>query len=163
MSTSSKKPLTMSRSASSVGTPRLSPDGTRVAWTSWKEGAAEVFAADADGGPPRGHHRLLVPAENRARTPEVVDLGGRCVLPGFTDSHVHFPTWSLSQRDVQLEGLSGLAEALDRIRRHPRHGDWVRGTGWPPPHPDHQPPQDGPHDTPAADYERAGLAKPARA
>ena len=36
-----------------VGTPRLSPDGTRVAWTSWREGAAEVFAADADGGSAR--------------------------------------------------------------------------------------------------------------
>jgi tricorn protease len=33
--------------------PRLSPDGTRVAWTSWREGAAEVFAADADGGAAR--------------------------------------------------------------------------------------------------------------
>ena len=33
-----------------------------------------------------------------------MDLGGRCVLPGFTDSHVHFPTWSLSQHDVRLEG-----------------------------------------------------------
>ena len=36
-----------------VGTPRLSPDGARVAWTSWREGAAEVFAADADGGSAR--------------------------------------------------------------------------------------------------------------
>jgi len=68
--------------------------------------------------------------ETELPTPEVVDLGGRCVLPGFTDSHVHFPTWSLSQRDVQLEGVSGLAEALDRVRQHPRHGDWIRGTGW---------------------------------
>lgn len=36
-----------------VGTPRLSPDGSRVAWTSWREGAAEVFVADADGGAAR--------------------------------------------------------------------------------------------------------------
>lgn len=36
-----------------VGTPRLSPDGSRVAWTSYREGAAEVFAADADGGAAR--------------------------------------------------------------------------------------------------------------
>ena len=32
--------------------------------------------------------------ETALATPEVVDLGGRCVLPGFTDSHVHFPTWA---------------------------------------------------------------------
>jgi predicted amidohydrolase YtcJ len=31
--------------------------------------------------------------ETALASPEVVDLGGRCVLPGFTDSHVHFPTW----------------------------------------------------------------------
>jgi predicted amidohydrolase YtcJ len=71
-----------------------------------------------------GTHEAALP------TPEIVDLGGRCVLPGFTDSHVHFPTWSLSQRDVKLEGVSGLDEALDRVRGHPPHGDWIRGTGW---------------------------------
>ena len=36
-----------------------------------------------------GVHETALP------TPDVVDLGGRCVVPGFTDSHVHFPTWSL--------------------------------------------------------------------
>jgi hypothetical protein len=71
-----------------------------------------------------GTHETALPS------PEVVDLGGRCALPGFTDSHVHFPTWSLSQRDVGLEGVSGLAEALERVRGHPRRGTWIRGTGW---------------------------------
>jgi hypothetical protein len=68
--------------------------------------------------------------ESALPTPDVVDLGGRCVVPGFTDSHVHFPTWSLAQRDVRLEGVSGLAEGLERVRAHPRHGTWIRGTGW---------------------------------
>jgi tricorn protease len=36
-----------------AGNPRLSPDGERVAWTSWREGAPEVFVADADGGSAR--------------------------------------------------------------------------------------------------------------
>ncbi len=71
-----------------------------------------------------GAHETALP------TPDVVDLGGRCVLPGFTDSHVHFPTWSLSQHDVRLEGVSGLGEALERVRTHPRRGSWIRGTGW---------------------------------
>jgi predicted amidohydrolase YtcJ len=51
------------------------------------------------------------------------------VLPAFTDSHVHFPTWSLSQDDVQLDGVASLAEALERVRGA-RGGRWVRGTGW---------------------------------
>ena len=71
-----------------------------------------------------GTHETALP------TPDVVDLRGRCVVPGFTDSHVHFPTWSLAQRDVRLEDVSGLAEALDRVRGAPRHGTWIRGTGW---------------------------------
>jgi predicted amidohydrolase YtcJ len=68
--------------------------------------------------------------ESALPTPDVVDLGGRCVVPGFTDSHVHFPTWSLAQHHVRLEGVSGLEEALERVRSHPRQGSWIRGTGW---------------------------------
>jgi predicted amidohydrolase YtcJ len=71
-----------------------------------------------------GTHETALP------TPEIVNLGGRCVLPGFTDSHVHFPTWSLARHDVNLEGVAGLDEALDRVRSHPRRGSWIRGTGW---------------------------------
>jgi predicted amidohydrolase YtcJ len=71
-----------------------------------------------------GTHELALPS------PDVVDLGGRCVLPGFTDSHVHFPTWSLARRDVELDGAGSLEEALERVRAHPRKGEWVRGTGW---------------------------------
>ena len=58
-----------------------------------------------------GAHETALPS------PDVVDLGGRCVVPGFTDSHVHFPTWSLAQRDVSLDGVSGLAAALERVQR----------------------------------------------
>ena len=41
--------------------------------------------------------------ETALASPDVVDLGGRCVVPGFTDSHVHVPTWALAQREVKLE------------------------------------------------------------
>jgi predicted amidohydrolase YtcJ len=68
--------------------------------------------------------------ETSLPSPETVDLGGRCVLPGFTDSHVHFPTWALSQNDVQLHDCGSLAEALDRVRTAPRTGSWLRGQGW---------------------------------
>jgi len=68
--------------------------------------------------------------ENALPTPERVDLGGRCVLPAFTDAHVHFPTWSLARRDVRLEGTTSLAEALSCVASHPRQGTWLRGTGW---------------------------------
>ncbi len=68
--------------------------------------------------------------ETSLPSPDTVDLGGRCVLPGFTDSHVHFPTWALSQKDVSLHDCASLAEALARVRAHPREGTWLRGQGW---------------------------------
>ena len=71
-----------------------------------------------------GVHESVLPS------PETVDLGGRCVLPGFTDSHVHFPTWALAQRDVRLDGCVSLAEALERVRAAPRTDSWLRGQGW---------------------------------
>jgi predicted amidohydrolase YtcJ len=71
--------------------------------------------------------------ETALASPERVDLGGRCVLPGFTDSHVHFPTWALAQRQVRLEGAESLDEALSRVASAvgdvPR-GRWLRGLGW---------------------------------
>jgi predicted amidohydrolase YtcJ len=71
-----------------------------------------------------GAHETALP------TPDVIDLGGRCVVPGFTDSHVHYPTWSLGQRDLDLGGVRSLAEALARVRSHERRGPWIRGQGW---------------------------------
>ena len=85
-------------------------------------GALAIAGEQVVGGV--GTHEWALP------TPERVDLGGRCAIPAFTDAHVHFPTWALARRDVQLDGAASLQDALDRVGRHPRHGTWVRGTGW---------------------------------
>ena len=69
--------------------------------------------------------------ETALASPEVLDLGGRVVVPGFTDSHVHFPTWALAHDEVKLDGCTSLEEALARIRAAPaRPGRWLRGYGW---------------------------------
>ncbi|MEA2362266.1 MAG: hypothetical protein QOD71_1411 [Thermoleophilaceae bacterium] len=62
-----------------------------------------------------------------------VDLEGGCVLPGFNDAHVHFPTWSLAQRQIRLEGAHSLAEAVARVAdglAGAPTGAWLRGLGW---------------------------------
>ncbi|HKB93659.1 MAG TPA: amidohydrolase [Gaiellaceae bacterium] len=64
--------------------------------------------------------------ETALASPETVDLGGRCVVPGFTDSHVHFPTWAVAQQQARLDSCASLADALDRIRS----SGWSRGYGW---------------------------------
>jgi predicted amidohydrolase YtcJ len=64
-------------------------------------------------------------------SPDVVDLGGRVVLPGFNDAHVHFPTWSLAQSQIKLDDCASLDEALTRVRDSPtREGRMIRGFGW---------------------------------
>ena len=68
--------------------------------------------------------------ETALASPETVDLGGRCVLPGFTDSHVHFPTWAVAQHEVSLDGCASLEEAVARVRDADTPGTWLRGYGW---------------------------------
>ena len=74
-----------------------------------------------------GTHETALPSPDR------IDLGGRCVLPGFSDAHVHFPTWSLAQREIRLEDTSSLEEAVsiaaDAAGSVPE-GRWLRGRGW---------------------------------
>ena len=71
--------------------------------------------------------------ETALASPERVDLGGRCVVPGFADAHVHFPTWALAQRELRLEGSRSLDEALAGVRAAVggvARGRWLRGRGW---------------------------------
>lgn len=64
---------------------------------------------------------------------QVVDLGGRCVLPGLIDAHIHLGWFALGLREVDLRGCRSLAEMLDRVAARVRvtpPGKWVLGRGW---------------------------------
>ena len=71
--------------------------------------------------------------ETALASPETLDLRGRCVLPGFTDSHVHFVAWALAQDEVRFEGTRSLEEAVERVGAAVSSvpsGGWLRGRGW---------------------------------
>ena len=71
--------------------------------------------------------------ETALASPETIDLGGRCVLPGFTDSHVHFMQWAVARRQLRLEGARTLEEAVARVAAAAAatpSGQWLRGNGW---------------------------------
>jgi len=62
-----------------------------------------------------------------------VDLGGRTVLPGFVDSHVHFHFWAATMDTVHLDHTETFDNALDMIRSFVAGGvpgDWIIGDGW---------------------------------
>jgi hypothetical protein len=88
--------------------------------------AALAIAGDRIAGGVGTHETALA-------SPDVVDLGGRCVLPGFTDAHVHFPSWAVARRQVALEDARSLDEALALVRDAVAAvgaGRWLRGQGW---------------------------------
>jgi predicted amidohydrolase YtcJ len=64
---------------------------------------------------------------------KVINAGGRLVLPGIVDCHVHFLDGSLSLGRANLAGSKDPAEIQKRLREYAaqRPGDdWILGRGW---------------------------------
>lgn len=64
---------------------------------------------------------------------ETVDLGGGVVLPGFTDSHVHFVNGGFSLTSVQLRDAASKDEFARRIGEKARSlpkGEWILNGEW---------------------------------
>ncbi len=88
--------------------------------------AALAIAGDRIAGGVGTHETALA-------SPEVVDLGGRCVLPGFTDSHVHFPTWAAARNVIRLEDATSAEDAAARMAPGvpgTAAGHWFRAQGF---------------------------------
>ncbi|MCC7359175.1 MAG: amidohydrolase [Anaerolineales bacterium] len=85
----------------------------------------------------RGERVLAVGSADEARAAadtraEVVDLGGRDVLPGLVDAHLHFDWYSRGLQAVDAE-TDTLAECLRRVAKKAAktpEGQWVLGLGW---------------------------------
>src|SRR6266581_1784801 len=64
---------------------------------------------------------------------KVIDAGGKLVLPGFVDCHIHFLDGSFSLGRVNLVGARDPADVQKRLRQyatgHPGD-DWILGRGW---------------------------------
>jgi predicted amidohydrolase YtcJ len=64
---------------------------------------------------------------------KVINAGGKLVLPGFVDCHIHFIDGSFSLGRVNLEGAKDPSEIQKRLREyaaeHPGD-DWILGRGW---------------------------------
>src|SRR2546428_12587230 len=58
-----------------------------------------------------------------------VDLGGRTIVPGFVDSHIHVPSFGLSLHLVDLTGTRSLGEAVGLVAAAVRRGRAGAGGG----------------------------------
>jgi len=69
----------------------------------------------------------------RAAATKVIDAGGKLVLPGFTDCHIHFLDGSLSLQRIYLDDAPDISEIQRRVKAyadaHPKQ-PWVLGRGW---------------------------------
>src|SRR6476646_9654464 len=65
---------------------------------------------------------------------KVVNAGGRLVLPGFQDTHIHLQdSGTRHALDVDLAGARTIAELQEKLGRFAMskpERDWVRGHGW---------------------------------
>ncbi|WP_116813292.1 amidohydrolase [Steroidobacter cummioxidans] len=60
-----------------------------------------------------------------------IDLKGRTLLPGFTDTHIHIRT--SARRDVDLVGVKSITELQELVRKKAKElgpGKWITGYGW---------------------------------
>jgi len=66
------------------------------------------------------------------RAAQAEDLGGRTVLPGLTDAHLHLEHYALGLQKVDCETATR-QECLDRVAARAREtppGQWILGHGW---------------------------------
>ncbi len=64
---------------------------------------------------------------------KIIDLGGRFVMPGFNDAHMHLAHAGQEKLSVNLVGAKTLDEFRERIRAKvetARPGEWIVGAGW---------------------------------
>ncbi|KAK7323297.1 hypothetical protein VNO77_26763 [Canavalia gladiata] len=62
-----------------------------------------------------------------------LDLGGKVVVPGFIDSHVHFIHGGLQMIQVKLRGVNEKEEFIRQIKdavQSTKQGSWIFGGGW---------------------------------
>lgn len=92
---------------------------------------AEAIAISADKIVAVGSTDQIAPYKGAST--KIVDAGGRLVLPGFEDCHIHFMEGSLGLTHVDLNGSKTVAEIQRRVKAYAEsHAQepWITGMGW---------------------------------
>ncbi len=82
-------------------------------------------------------HRIVFVGSNeeakKFHAARVVDLAGKTMTPGFTDSHCHI--FGIGEREMRLnlEGTNSREDFLAKVKERvaqTEHGKWINGRGW---------------------------------
>ncbi|MFF6911066.1 amidohydrolase family protein [Streptomyces sp. NPDC012466] len=98
----------------------------------------------AEGVAVRGRDILAVGSDTQMRAlagpgTRIVELGGRTVLPGINDSHLHGAAYGMTKPPFALDvghpavrSLADIAAVIGRAARQAPEGEWIIGLGWDP-------------------------------
>ncbi|MEV7889631.1 amidohydrolase [Streptomyces sp. NPDC002817] len=100
--------------------------------------------AVAEGVAVRGRDIVAVGSDAEMRAlagpgTRIVELGGRTVLPGINDSHLHGaaygltkPPFALDVRHPAVGSIADIVAVVERAVGEARPGEWIVGLGWDP-------------------------------
>ena len=98
---------------------------------------AQAFAISGGRFVVVGSNDEVLPLQRGVPYCRKIDLRGRLVLPGFTESHMHLLDWALGRQQIDLHTLGSLKDVLAAVKTHvedrtlaPMRGGWVLGLGW---------------------------------
>ncbi len=75
-------------------------------------------------GDDAGAHRFIL------GDTEKIDVGGRLIFPGFTDSHLHLSEWAKRKEHLDLNPFPSLKDTCAFIREQAGNKEWLIGGGW---------------------------------
>ncbi|MCK8433242.1 amidohydrolase [Streptomyces sp. D2-8] len=96
----------------------------------------------AEGVAVRGRNILAVGSDAEMRAlagpgTRIVELGGRTVLPGINDSHLHGAAYGMTKPPFALDvghpavrSIADIAAAVGRAAHEAPEGEWIIGLGW---------------------------------
>ena len=100
-------------------------------------GPAEAVAISQGAILAVGSHELVI--AGAGDNPEIIDLDGAAMFPGFTDAHAHLLGIGMRELTLNLEGVASIAELVSIVEANIQHGGedetlygrgWIE-TGWP--------------------------------
>ena len=82
-------------------------------------------------------HRVIATGTNNDildeyESAEIIDAGGKTILPGFIDAHCHFTGFATDMWKCELVGTTSFAEIIEKLKTYSKNApmEWIYGRGW---------------------------------